>query len=921
MTQKISERRFDQLRPALARLAAEPAGVTTSKIWRALEVGERENAALAVLTDGPPKLRELLISETARLHHFRPKTVASWPDTRIAKLIARRAPTLEPIFDALLLHLHLSDRRDLLADFLDGLGIEHDNGLISGDAPQVDVDPEEVKAAADRLLPLHPVDKVVTYFLSLLATRRLIAAGLEEWLRDFVRTVEREPQAEAELPTEEGESAVFESEPAAAEDTDEFTTLDRLLVRTIVDVAQGIEGALTIDQLDDLLEEVLELNSSRHRTYFHAGLRDAVLGDGPRAELPASNATRRRWYWTGFVQGLARRGRWQEIVEFYDREPTVRELGSPRHGTVAASSAIATARAAAPHVVEALCRHGRAGEAAGFIDVSVAISAPGTFRLLESEAEKLLRQDKPAEARAVYDLLVNALEHLSAGEIAEGQRRFLEVRRRRAHCFRQLGELNYARQLLTELLEEEPDSEIRAMVLTDLGLIDGGFRRLGDLSIPLDEDRLESFAAAVERGVPQFTEAMNLEVRYSAHARYCMGIRAFVKRLYTEAVDHLQMALSVFESEPDRYGPGNLLLNARLYLGLALCLDVHPGRMKRAAELIREAISAGAQLPRYLIDNTLEALGLSSSAAARETAELILDVLGDEVLDRLLASEACRDSERIARALFERARDTTRPERARIQDYRNAIPMLIRHGYSAEAAEALDYLESAAFRGTGRDEFIEILKDPDRFSPVWDMDDAQWALVRCYEASGRYEEAANILGSQFHRVLSQNNGDGIGDAEAILRRIREYGLPDNHYAPLLQRLEALKKAHGEELALPSGKDRRRVRILFVGGDERQAQYDAAIKADLERDYPHITVDFCHTGWGSQWGRTLEDVRRRLQFCDGVVISQYIRTEFGRQLRKSLEVPWRGCYGSGKQAIVHSIVQLAQIVERASASKN
>src|SRR5690606_22558455 len=159
-----------------------------------------------------------------------------------------------------------------------------------------------------------------------------------------------------------------------------------------------------------------------------------------------------------------------------------------------------------------------------------------------------------------------------------------------------------------KLLDEEPDSEIRAMVLTDLGLIDGGFRRLADLSVPLDEERLDGFAAALERGVPRFTEAMKLDVRYSAHARYCLGVLAFVKKLYGEAVDHLEVALSVFESEPDRYGPGNVLPNARLYLGLSLCLDVRTGRMRRAAELIRDSISSGAQLPLYLITNTLDAL-------------------------------------------------------------------------------------------------------------------------------------------------------------------------------------------------------------------------------------------------------------------------------------------------------------------------
>lgn len=919
MSQTPSEHRKERLRSSLARLAAEPEAVTRTKVWRALTAEERERAALAVLEDAPPPDRDELIRETAKLHHFRLKTVEDWPNPRIAKAVARRAPTKGAIVTGLLQHFHLSARRKLLADFLDGLGIGHEKGSITEEVDAIDVAPADVKHAADRLLPLHPIDEVVTYFLSLIAIRYSFANGLEEWLRDLVGSTSAETHDDDDLPADdlpadEVKADPLGPEPVAAEDTDEFTTLDRQLVRTIVDVAQGIEGALTVDELDDLLQEILELNSTRHRTYFHAGFRDAVLDAEPRDGLRASNETRRRWYWAGFVQGLVREGRWREVVEHFDREQAVRDLGTIRHGAVDKASAAASARAAAPHITEALCRHGRAGEAAKFIDVGVIVTAPGAFHLLRSEAEALLRQDNAAEARTVYDLLANVVERLTQQGLATGQRAFLEVRRRRAHCYRQLGELNVARSLLTELLEKEPDAEIRAMVLTDLGLIDGGFRRLADLSVPLDEERLDGFAAALERGVPRFEDAMALDVRYSAHARYCLGVLAFVRKLYGKAIDHLEVALSVFESEPDRYGPGSVLPHARLYLGLALCLEVRTGRMRRAAELIRDSIASGAQLPPYLISNALDALALSSKPAARETGEIILEAMGDEALDLLVASEACRDSDRVAQALFDRASDARRPEGARVQDFRKAIPILIGHEHFDRAAEALDFLENAAFRGLGREEFIEILDDPDRYSPAWDVEDAEWALARCFEVAGHYADAARVLTKQFHRILSQNGADGITEAEAIIGRIREYGLSEDHCTPLQRRLEAIVEESSDQASPPQVTERQRIRILFVGGDERQAQYDAAIEEELQKQYPHITVEFCHPGWGSQWGRTLEDVKRRLAHHDGVVVSRYLRTEFGRQLRKSLEVPWRGCYGTGKQAMVNSIIQAARSAE-------
>src|SRR5690606_4453210 len=169
MSQNPPDYGQEQLRSALARLAAEPGAVTPVKVWRALTAEERERAALSLLENAPRELRHNLVRETARLHHFRPQTLASWPELRIARAVARRAPTSRSIITGLLRHLHLPDRKDMLADYLDGLGVEHDDGVITKDIGTIEVAPTEVKRAADRLLPMYPLDEVVTYFLSLLA--------------------------------------------------------------------------------------------------------------------------------------------------------------------------------------------------------------------------------------------------------------------------------------------------------------------------------------------------------------------------------------------------------------------------------------------------------------------------------------------------------------------------------------------------------------------------------------------------------------------------------------------------------------------------------------------------------------------------------------------------------------------------------
>ena len=45
-----------------------------------------------------------------------------------------------------------------------------------------------------------------------------------------------------------------------------------------------------------------------------------MLRRDTRTSFPAQNRSRLRWYWAGFVTGLAREERWPEIVEFLGQD-------------------------------------------------------------------------------------------------------------------------------------------------------------------------------------------------------------------------------------------------------------------------------------------------------------------------------------------------------------------------------------------------------------------------------------------------------------------------------------------------------------------------------------------------------------------------------------------------------------------------
>jgi len=903
VSERISVRDRRGERSALRRLAAEPERMTELGLWRALGEEVRGLAVRCALEHGAEGQGEAVVHRLAKQLNFRPQTLESWPPEKVAGYGRHLQLRNRPLIQDLLRLLHVHARADLLASFLDRLEIPHEGGLITDDAsPELPPEPEALEAAADELFrEAAEPDEVLAYFLTLFLLSRDRWAPLAGWLRSRFADAgeDRREGTEEEEVGEEGPADQAEEEPR-----DEFTTLDRQLVRAIVDVAQGVEGALSEDQLDDLVEEVISLNSARHRSFFHAGFSDVVLGREPRGDLRAENAPRRAWYWAGYVSGLARLGRWEAIVEAYDGREVVRGLGRTGRGP---------SNAAAHLVVRALLADGRPGEAAAFLEpaVLVRLQPRQLFEPLHEEGVRLLRADRAAEARPIFDLLKSAIDELTALGMDPANRRFLEVRRRRAHCFRQLRDFPRARDLLEGLLEDERDPEIRAMVHSDLGLIDAGFRNLAEIRLPAEEDRRSDLVDALERGRSRFERATSTNARYASHGHYALGMLALGKGEYEEAGSHLELALSGFAAEPQRYRQGGLLAYARLTVGVALALGLSTPRGKRDAELIVSAVRDGADIPSYVLPEVLQALSLHSEERAREVAEGLLEHRGPESLEILADTLDAHRSPSVAEALLERAEDEARGDAARARDFRRILPLLLRQKRAEDAATVLDRLEGFAVRHIDREAFIELLRDPERYRPAWSVEDARNALVIALECEGEYRSAAELLAEDFHCVLSGRRFGWHHEGEELVERIRGYGLDDGRVAPLERRLEALvaEETPGE---LEGGDAPEPVDVLVVGGDERQARYDEQIEAWFEENHPHVRVEFFHTGWSGNWGRRLEGARRALVGKDAVVIMRFIRTEFGRQLRKDLEIPWCGCHGTGPKMIRRSVLRAVEL---------
>lgn len=882
-------------------LLIHPAKLSIPRLWAAVPVRDREIALRFLLAESKHALAGTRIC-VAEARHFRRQTVDRWPVEKLAAVAAKIRLEPPELQSMAMVSLHLNTRSSMLARFLDHLGIAHENGLVEeADLLTPFASTDRVALAAADLLHNFPADHVVLYLMFLLTVNFDKYEPVALWLHEQASLIGEGRPSAADTTAEIDQRGKLDRSPT---EVSGFTTLDRRLILAAVDNAAGIEGAPTEDELDDMVNELLQLNGRRHQTYFHAGYCDIILRRAIQQELPADNEQRRGWYWAGVICGLARENRQAEIVEHYDEERGVKILGR---------GAPVPADAAAALVFDALVKAGRHSEATAFLTpFAVGQSFPLRVQLLQA-ATALIREDRAAVARQMLELLWSEYEAAFTRGDDVATRFYLDLRRRSALCYRQLGEQSQARKLL-ESLSEEDDPIARANALTDLGLLAAGFRKLGELRIPSDQDEKASFVAALKTGEPRFIEAIGVPGHIPAHASFALGVLRLAQADAKGAVSLLENALVYFGTQSEVYSIDGTLPLCQLYLGLAQCLSLEddPAKIPRASELIRSGLSGGALIPRNLVSETLDSLSLIRTEFALPTAEYILQSAGDQALDAVLQSAAPLNSPAIADALFRRVFSESRTLHERIADAYRALPLLLSQNHVQEAADTLDFLEEAAIEGVGSSEFITLLGDPKRISPAWSLEEIFWARVRLLEANADYITASAELSQRFHKVLSRADTLAIDEASDCVDRILSYGPPAANAAEeLTPRLTAAQASNARHDQAPDAPTRD-VCVLVVGGNERQRRVAQSIVEEMETHRVHVS--FIHSGFAGDQSDNVEEFKRRLPRADGVVLMHLMRTNFGRTVRRLCgSTPWRGCGGTGKGAIIRSIYAVREQV--------
>src|SRR5262245_58192270 len=141
--------------------------LTPSKLWKRMTVDQRLKVARAFWLDEEAtddQMQAVLV--IAQQKKFRPKFVLSLDTDRKARHLSGLRSLPDPLAARALVIYHLADQREMMAAFLDALGIVHENGLIQDDG--VKPDPEKIQPAVAALNERFPAPDVSLYLQTLL---------------------------------------------------------------------------------------------------------------------------------------------------------------------------------------------------------------------------------------------------------------------------------------------------------------------------------------------------------------------------------------------------------------------------------------------------------------------------------------------------------------------------------------------------------------------------------------------------------------------------------------------------------------------------------------------------------------------------------------------------------------------------------
>jgi hypothetical protein len=362
-------------------------------------------------------------------------------------------------------------------------------------------------------------------------------------------------------------------------------------------------------------------------------------------------------------------------------------------------------------------------------------------------------------------------------------------------------------------------------------------------------------------------------------------------------------------AEPAIYEQKGVLQRACLYLvmcGVAGGMDaaVVESHLRIAMEAVPEEV-------KPFLGDLLIGLALTDPTRAAAFAAEAFKRFDDAVLASAREADLLSKLPTLRDALIERATTEGRPAHARFTDARAALEASRDANDLDRARAAFDVLEDLAHRGGPEaGAFLDLVGVP-RWESVVAPHEARWAAVPLLLMAARPADAGNLLIVGAWELVSPGNDASLDLARDAVDQARWLGVEP---PPELVRILEPKSPPPQPARRPHG------RVLFIGGNETQEQYDRYLQDQVRSRWPEVALESLYTGWSSNWGRDIASIENAIGRAGVIVLMKFVRTMLGQKVRalcSEYRRPWVACTGHGRESLVRSIERaVAMLPDRA-----
>jgi len=856
------------------------------------------------------------------------------------KAIARRS---EKLATDVLVRFHVRSRPELLSSVYDALGVAHDGAELDDEAAETPL----AEDAVDRAVALAADDPSGRAAICLEVMALSCVPAWRPGVRQIVERVRRlgegrdESGAGAQAagresytslapPPPELDAAKGErdtdaaAEEAAGVESPHFTTLDRLLIRTVVSALNDVHGALDEDELDDLVQEVLELNDTRAQSFFHRGFVDSLLDRPLQPMGHGENNERRAWYLAGYILGVMRREGGRAVVKLLEELPPSDDeilLGASERPVEAGAFLL-------PSIMSPLLDQGEYDLALRWLERHMDRSDPEVMKRLIRWARMAFLETDPAIVARILEACRSRIDRDPRTRLDSKPDLGHRLERRLAIAYRLQGKPSQAEAIIDRLLLENNNATTRSKLLGDKLLLKMGMRSLEDLRVG-KEDTRESLGSSLDEVAPLIDEEKRASVDPSAVTDMAVAVGAVLsgtddRKVVAPALDSIRRAIAAIEDWNREFWTKNgVLPRARFYLSLLeLRMIDEPALAAPAAARLVSLLEEGLEEPLDLILDAVKYAVFQDVANADRLARIVLSRWPQATLSRLDLQSLVRRSRPFREKLVEalEANEDLLNGEERWAAWRK----LLEGALSADerdietARRALDELETLAVSFGFARELSELLETRENWDPAWEPMDAEMARFHVLESAGEVVEARAVLVNVAHQAIT----DEAEDSADLVDMLEELGAGRDALENLRLRINAMQR---EE---PSEKEREQeppkpVSIVFFGGDERQAAYEQRLLEEFSQSHPGCSVEFEFNCWSSNWARRMDGFENKIEKSNAIIVMRLMRTELGRKLRKAANESgkrWIPCTGRGLDSMRRSIENAISVARRQGASR-